>query len=318
MRAMICTLLLWSTALLAHDLVIVNKPESEQDRRNDYSFEVLREALKKTQARFGSFEFRQADLVMLRAKLSHAASNPVFQASNDRLLFEIKRGELVNVAPQVTRPEWEKEALPVRIPVDLGLLSYRIFLINREDQPKFSAIQNVDQLKRLRAGTGETWSTYRVLQHHGFTQMTFNTYEGMFQMLAARRFDYITRGVNEAFLELDGRRDKYPGMAVEEDIALFVPSPRYFFVSPSRPRLAQRIEAGLKIMLRDGSLQDIFLRHHGQMIQSTRFCERRIFRIDNPFLGPETPLNKAEYWFDPWHAAPGKKPLCVRVQKNPS
>jgi len=122
----------------------------------------------------------------------------------------------------------------------------------------------------------------------------------------------------EAFLELEGRRDKYPGMAVEEDIALFVPSPRYFFVSPSRPRLAQRIEAGLNIMLRDGSLQEIFLRHHGQMIQSTRFCERRIFRLDNPFLGPETPLNKAEYWFDPWHAMPGQKPLCARVQKKPS
>ena len=64
-----------------------------------------------------------------------------------------------------------------------------------------------------------------------------------------------------------------------------------------------QIEAGLKIMLRDGSLQDIFLRHHGQMIQSTRFCERRIFRLDNPFLGPETPLDKPEYWFDPWRAA---------------
>lgn len=310
MRALFCALLLWSCPILALDIVIANKPESDQDRRNDYSFDVLREALRKTEAKYGPFEFRLADMVMQRASLLRSASNPAFQGENDRLLFEIKRGELVNVAPLVTRPEWEKEALPVRIPVDMGLMSYRIFLINRQDQSKFSAITNLDELKHLRAGTGETWSTYRILQQQGFTQVPFNTYEGMFQMLAARRFDYITRGVNEAFLELHGRREKYPEMAIEESIALFVPSPRYFFVSPAHPRLAKRLEDGMKIMVRDGSLKQIFLHHYGQMVEETHFCQRRIFRVDNPLLSKETPLDKAEYWFNPWRAITGEKPFC--------
>lgn len=301
----ILLLLCWSTSVLATDLVIVNRPSASGDKRSEYVFEILQTALKKTEARYGAYTFRQANVQMQRANV---ASQP--SPANDRLLHEIKRGELITVAALVTRPEWEKEALVIRIPVELGLMSYRVFLIRSEDQPRFSHLRQIDELKALRSGAGETWSNYRVLQHHGFTLVPSNDYEGQFRMLVNGRFDYITRGVHEAFVEIANYDRRFPQMAIERDLLLHMPLPQYFFVSPRQPRLARRIEAGLKMMMRDGSFEAIFQRHHGKLIAAANFCQRRVFRIDNPFLGRETPLNQAEYWFDPWRDTPNRKALC--------
>lgn len=310
MRFVLLLIGCWSAVLSASDLVIVNRPYAPTDKRNDYAYALLLQSLQKTITEYGPYELRLASLELPRGNATQA---PKFATSNDRLLHEIKRGELVNVAMVVTRTEWEREALPVRIPIDLGLMSYRIFLIRKSDQARFSAITDLSQLKALRSGAGQTWSNYRVLQHHQFTLVPTNQYESQFRMLLAQRFDYITRGVHEAMSEIDTYGSRFADMAIEQELLLHMPLPLYFFVSPSQPRLAERIEAGLRIMLRDGSLQNLFKRHQGPLIERARLCERRVFRIDNPFLSPETPLNIAEYWFDPWHAAPGQKPLCPPI-----
>jgi len=307
MRFVLLLILCWSALASASDLVIVNRPYSPTDKRNDYAYELLLNALQKTIAQYGPYELRLASLELPRGNATQA---PKFNNSNDRLLHEIKRGEIVNVAMVVTRSEWEKEALVIRIPIDRGLMSYRIFLIRDEDQALFSRIRNLEELKALRSGAGETWSNYRVLQHHQFTLVPTNQYESQFRLLLNQRFDYITRGAHEAFSEIDTYGSRFPGMAVERDLLLYMPLPLYFFVSPAQPRLARRIETGLRLMLRDGTFLAIFKRHQGPIIERARLCERRVFRIDNPFLSSETPLDLKELWFDPWQAAPGKKPLC--------
>lgn len=211
----------------------------------------------------------------------------------------------------VTRPEWEREALPIRIPIDMGLMSYRLFMIREEDQARFSAIRTLDELKSLRSGVGETWSNYRILRHHQFNIVPTNSYEGQFRMLLAKRFDYITRGTHEAFSEIESYRERLPGMAIERDLLLHIPLPLYFFVSPSQPRLARRIEAGLRLMLTDGSFRNVINQNLGPLIKRARFCERRVFQINNPYLSNETPLDQPALWFDPWRASPGNKPLCT-------
>ena len=40
--------------------------------------------------------------------------------------------------------------------------------------------------------------------------------------------------------------DKYPDMYIETGLALHVPLPVYFFVTPTKPKLAERIELGLR------------------------------------------------------------------------
>jgi hypothetical protein len=52
-------------------------------------------------------------------------------------------------------------------------------------------------------------------------------------------------------------------------------------------------------MIEDGTYDRIFDQHQRRKIERLRLKERRIFRIDNPFLGPETPFADQRLWFDP-------------------
>jgi hypothetical protein len=314
MRILFLILLFGCTFLQANDLAIVNRPYRDDDHRNAYAYELLLQALQKTIPQYGQYELRMANLGLPRGNVT---SPPAIASTNDRLLYEIKRGEIVNVAIAVSRPEWEKEVLPIRIPVDMGLMSYRIFLIRADDQARFSALENIEQLKALRSGVGETWFNYRVLQHHGFTIVPTSNYEGQFRMLLAGRFDYITRSPLEAFTEIDLFGKQFPQLAIEQNLLLYIPLPTYFFVSPSQPQLAHRIEAGLRLMLRDGSYQKIIRRHLGAIMEQTHFCERRVFRLDNPFLSRETPAGPNAPWFDPWRGNAGAKPLCAPAKSAP-
>lgn len=60
-------------------------------------------------------------------------------------------------------------------------------------------------------------------------------------------------------------------------------------------------------MVRDGSLLRMVKRVNSELIEQTDFCKRRIFRIENPLLTPQTSLARKELWFDPYDRKSG---LC--------
>jgi len=82
---------------------------------------------------------------------------------------------------------------------------------------------------------------------------------------------------------------------------LYFPTTHYFFVqrSAAGEQLAARVEAGLKHMIRDGSFDVHFRKHKGPLIDRANLKSRRVFRIGNPFLSPQTPLQRRKLWFDP-------------------
>jgi hypothetical protein len=75
----------------------------------------------------------------------------------------------------------------------------------------------------------------------------------------------------------------------------------YFFVSKQDSKLYQRLERGFQMALQDGSFEKLFNTHW--YIQNTlklaKIGQRRIFRLNNPLLPPETPLDRKEFWYVP-------------------
>ncbi len=267
----------------AADRVLIFAPHSERDYRHRYNNAILSTALDKTTSTHGAYELKMT----LRG------------SQRERALVELIAGRLINVHTVPTRPEWEEKALPIRIPVAKGLLGYRLFLIKRQDLDRFASIQSLEELKQLRAGLRQQWSTTLAMQALGFNVMTGRSYEGLFRMLVHGRFDYFPRGVNEIFEEYDHRRLNLPEMTIEPSKALYLPMPTYIFVSPQNPELAARIEAGLRRMIQDGSLDKLFWEYHRASIQQSDLANRQIFRVPNPLLSPDTPFEKKNLWFDP-------------------
>ncbi len=261
------------------------RAESDSDSRYQYDWEVLRTALEKTSARYGAFEMKQSQHQMPPARVS----------------FEMLRpNSEINLFVRATNAELETSFLPIRIPVDRGLLGYRIFLIRPADQEKFAAVKNLDDLRKFSVGQGRGWADVAILTAAQFNVVEGSSYDGLFPMLKLRRFDFLSRSLDEAWREYDERHQEHNFM-VESTLLLYYPLPRYFFVrrDADGERIAKRIEAGMEIMIKDGSLISLFNQYKSDLIKRAGLAQRRILRIPNPKLSAQTPLNRSELWYDP-------------------
>lgn len=281
---MLCLALLAAGPALAVDMdvVIFDRPATASDRRLDYPITVLRAAMERTSAEFGPFRIDLTPAPMERRRMFEA----------------LKDGVLVNVAAYPANAEWQHGLLAVPVPVDLGLQSWRLALIDGRNQDKFRALAGASDLKQLRAGAGSAWVTLRVLRENGFRVVTGNQYLGLFEMLMAGRFDYFPRGVNEIFGELDARREELPAMAVEQRFVLHDHVPVLFFVSPQAPRLHRRLAAGMEALLKDGTLESVMMTHYRSALQRARLCERQRIELSNSEIDPAL-LARKELWFNP-------------------
>ncbi len=269
----------------AHGMIyITHLPESKNDTRYTYHWTLLREALKKTTKEYGPFEIRQAPYPM----------------NERRQIWELQRETDLTVMIRSASLELEKKFIPVRIPLDKGLIGFRVFLIRKEDQGKFSRITSLDQLRKLTVGQGEGWNDVAVWKYNGF-KVVVGTYEGLFAMVANGRFNFFSRGVVEVHDEFQLWKKKYPQLAIEKDLLIYYPWPFYFYFSRSAAGKlrAERVRKGLLAVFKDKALFDaLFFKYYSKALHDLQIKKRRLFILDNPLLSPETPLHDKQLWFN--------------------
>jgi ABC-type amino acid transport substrate-binding protein len=257
--------------------VVVPQPESSDDARGDYPRALLRMALEHSGRRFALSDFPARTT----------------QARSLRLLAA---GEGLDVVWTVTSRQREAKYLPIRIPIDRGLIGWRELLVRGESVDTFAGVRSLADLSRLRGEQGIDWPDLPVLRANGLLVFGAPGYENLFAMLAHGRVDYFPRAVGEGERELATRGNL--GLVVERKLLLHYPSALYFFVAKSNRELADAIEAGLNRCLADGSFQQLFERTYGDAIRDRRLAGRRILELDNPGLPESTPLGRSELWLD--------------------
>jgi ABC-type amino acid transport substrate-binding protein len=263
--------------------VIYPAPESAQDVRYSDLVEILRGALDHTVVRYGPYRLEPSEQIMNEAR---------------QFTMLDENSELLNVIWSSTSEAKERNFIAIRIPLRKGLLGYRIALIDKGDQARFDAVQNADDLKKLTVGQGIGWGDVAIYNGNGFHVVVAN-YDQLFPMLAARRFDFFPRGIGEVFHEYEAQKMREPNLAIEQHLLIEYPWPYYFFLNRSNRALAERIETGLRAMIKDGSLDAIFKKYNSADIERAQLKNRRIIRIDNPLLPKDTPLDDPSLWFDP-------------------
>jgi hypothetical protein len=55
----------------------------------------------------------------------------------------------------------------------------------------------------------------------------------------------------------------------------------------------------MQLITADGRLDRLFHQAYDGLIEKVGLRKRRIFKLDNPFLPPQTPLANKAYWYDP-------------------
>lgn len=268
----------WLACSLAWaEVVVYPRAETPGDRRDDYPVDLLTLALQKTGK---PYELKPEEAFMLQV----------------RAISELERGGL-DVLWTMTTAEREKMLLPVRIPIDRGMLGWRLLLVRQNALPRFAAVTTPGQLKALTAGQGFDWPDTPVLREAGFTVDTSVRYADIFRKLASGRIDYFPRSVQEIWDELELHAGE--GLAVEPTLALHYPAAMYFFVSRDRPALGADIRKGLEAALADGSFEALFQRHFGAALKRADLARRSVIELANPLLPPQTPLGDRSLWYLP-------------------
>jgi hypothetical protein len=228
---------------------------------------------------------------LLKLALGKADGHFVVQPSADpsvalRAFANMGAGRVIDVIWSPTSLEYERDYLPVRIPLDKGLLGWRIFLIGDADRGLFEGLHSLEQLKALPAGQVGEWVDTAILRANGLPVVTATRYENLFRMLAAQRFRYLPRGIGEIAGELHNYGPL--GLSIEPHLALHYPMCTYFFVSRQNAELARRIEQGLHRALKDGAFEQLFRQFYGPSIQAAKLDKRQVFELDNPTVSPSS------------------------------
>lgn len=261
-------------------------PENVNDQRHTYYWELLEAALQANKDKYGDY------------KLTSYGTPMNFQ----RAVSELEAGDAgrVNIVARATNLDLESRLRPIPIPLDKGLLGYRLFLIMPETQARLDKVQTLDDLRQFSIGQASPWTDVKILQSANMKLVIADNYEGLFQMLGIRRFDLFSRGVNEIYPEWEAHRDKVPGITIEKNLILAYPMPRYFFVpkTPAGARIAERVEDGLRRLAKNGEFERRYQAYKKAVLADVNLAGRRVFRLPNSQLSDLAPKNEKFWWDD--------------------
>jgi ABC-type amino acid transport substrate-binding protein len=234
-----------------------------------YQFELLDAALQRSVSKYGAYK-----------------EEPYLETmSAGRDQIEGPRGELINLLiANVGVSALDDGMLHVPVPLDRGLLGTRLSFIRAGSQAEIDKVKTLDDLRRVSLGQGEGWGDVKILQHNGLTVETAPDYLSLLDMLEKGRFGLFPRGATEVTAEFQTYHAQHPDLAIDQHLVIRYPNPQYFYVAKNAPRLAERIEFGLKAMLKDGSFDVIYKKHFAAALAELKLDQRTIIDIENPFL----------------------------------
>lgn len=238
-------------------------------------------------------------LVLQKAKGEHKITISSTTYTQGRIITTLKgSSNKINLYWMGTSAEFEKDLRPIRFPVYRGLLGHRIFIIHKGDQAKFDSVKTLVDLQKYKGAQGVGWSDIKILRHSGLKQHE-TKYENIFKMVnKGGKIDYFSRGVTEAFVEVEARKDKLPNLAVERKVLLVYPFAMFFFTSRSNEELAGVLEEGFREAYKDGSFNKYFYNHPDikKIFKEANIDNRIRIEIPNPLLTPETVSIPNKFW----------------------
>ncbi len=238
-------------------------------------------------------------LALARVDKSWEVSPVDLEMAQTRSMLELVAGKSpVDLMWTVTDRQREASGLiPIRLPVDRGLMGWRLLLVRADDLPRWKSLGSLEELRQRLAGQGHDWPDTAILRANKLPVATSTGYDALFRMLLAHRFDYFPRSI----LEIDGElaNNRHPRLAIVPDLMLLYPTAAYLFVSPRRPALAQALQLGMEAAIADGSFQRLHREQYGALLRAHPVAAHRVLHLSNPLLPAGMPLHRRELWQQP-------------------
>ena len=249
--------------------------KTKNDKQNSYDISLLKLVLEKTVAKYGSYKLVKA---------------PYMNASRILKYMELNKLENFIVKRSYSSKLLEKlDYIP--FPIERGVVGYRVFFISPNAKEKISYVKTLDELKKFTMGQGLGWLDVSILEKNGFKVREGSSYQGLFRMVAANRFDLFPRGINQIYNEYEKQKN-IKNLFIEKKISLYYPLPKFFFTHKSNKKALKRLDEGLTLAYEDGSFNKLWKRFYAKSLEFANLKNRKILKIENPFLKDIDPSYK--------------------------
>ena len=243
---------------------------------HNYIVQVLTRALEVTQDEYGTFE-------LVREQEA---------AVQSRQILNLEKG-VSDIIWMISAKDREQQSLAIPIPVIGGLYGYRVLLVRERDK-RFLLTKKLPELRQLLYAQGPDWPDTRILINNAFNVEEV-PYKAGFRMLQRGFVDAYPRAVHEALFELT--QPIADGLTIEPYTMLEYPNPLFFYVASWNTELAERLESGLKTMVRTGELQSLLESQAFYQIAYDVLAGRTVYELYNPMLS-DTARQAVEEYLD--------------------
>ncbi|WP_148293696.1 hypothetical protein [Azospirillum sp. B4] len=198
-----------------------------------------------------------------------------------RLLQQPDNGT-VDVYWLATTPALEAHFQPVRVPLDRGLMGYRLLAVDEAAQAKLAEDGASPALAGVAFAQGEGWPEAHLLRAAGLTVR--ETGANLYAAVATGAADAVPRSSLDIDQEVARAQEAGVPVTVARDVALFYRDfYLYFFVAKHNDRLADMLLDGLYRAYADGSFMALF-RNDPQIRAAMAYTKqgRRVLTLANP------------------------------------
>ncbi|GGY83316.1 hypothetical protein GCM10011613_30250 [Cellvibrio zantedeschiae] len=277
---LIMALIACKLACAAEDVTYVSSPQNSAgpmvvsylklddfDAHYAYRYQLIDRALELTRTEFGDYQYQPFN----------SQSTSIRYA---QLLGEGKQINLLWASPGTPI----SRANAVMIPIDIlkGLLGYRACLINKNELPGLEFVTDRLSFDKIKFGQAQ-WPDREIYKTNRLIEVDAPSFDALFKMLGARRFDCIPLGIDEIEEVYHSKITEYPFLAIDSHLLIYYHYPMYFYVSKKTPELAQRLKLGLQKMQVNGEFNQIFAKHHAQHLAKLDLKKRKLICLNSPY-----------------------------------
>lgn len=205
--------------------------------------------------------------------------------------------DIIDLFLSASDKELDKQILPVKIPLVMGLLGYRVAITHADN---LDTLRKIGNPKSLKACQVRHWPDVKVLQFNDFTVVPTNNFERTFELTYKKRCDYFPRAIYEGYEELRSAQQRFPDLVMFDDIMLYYPYPMYIYMKKSNIRLHNLFTVGLNKMIDSGELLQLIKESEitSHLFPLSKWQDKTIIPLDNPFLPKDTPFDDSRLWID--------------------
>lgn len=167
-------------------------------------------------------------------------------------------------------------------PIYFGILGYRVCFVPKNQVEMMRNVKTFKALSGYVHGQASGWRDADILRQNGITVREAPETTNLYKMLNANRIDLFCRGINEVLNE----SEHYKGLEnvdLDHSFALYYPLPIFYYVNSENTRLYSRVNEGLEMAFKNGSMKELWKKHFYESIEHAELRKRKIFYLENSY-----------------------------------